>query len=161
MSAYQEIVKNEQPNLARYKVLAGIVMTIGPTLDDATVICVTTGSKCIGGGQLSLEGDALNDCHAEILARRGLVSFLYDQLHAYDTDPMNSIIFEPPADVNQSQRLKLKSTVLFHLYISSAPCGDARIFTLSDTVASPLEDLHPNRQGRGFLRTKIESGEGI
>lgn len=158
-SAYQNLVKNEQPNLSRYKVLAGIVMTRGPTADGATVICVTTGSKCISGGHLSMEGEALNDCHAEVLARRGLVSYLYDQLSFHEINAADSI-FEPSSDPAGQHKLKLKSTVLFHLYVSSAPCGDARIFTLNDTLASPLEDLHPNRQGRGALRTKIESGEG-
>lgn len=153
-------MKNEQPPLARYKVLAGVVMTSGATADEATVICVTTGSKCINGGQLSMEGHAVNDCHAEILARRSLVSYLYDQLALYTSDPAASI-FEPwVAACPGPFRLKLKSNILFHLYVSSAPCGDARIFTLNESVASPLEDPHPNRQGRGMLRTKIESGEG-
>jgi double stranded RNA-specific editase B len=111
----------------------------------------------INGGQLSMEGEALNDCHAEVLARRGLVSYLYDQLNIFNSNPSDSI-FESPSG---SQNLKLKSDVLFHLYVSSAPCGDARIFTLNESLASPLEDLHPNRQGRGALRTKIESGEGL
>ena len=104
-----------------------------------------------------MEGEALNDCHAEVLARRGLVSYIYDQLNVFNSDPSNSI-FEYSSG---SQNLKLKSSVLFHLYVSSAPCGDARIFTLNESHASPLEDLHPNRQGRGALRTKIESGEGM
>lgn len=104
-----------------------------------------------------MEGEALNDCHAEVLARRGLVSYLYDQLNIFNSNPSDSI-FESPSG---SQNLKLKSDVLFHLYVSSAPCGDARIFTLNESLASPLEDLHPNRQGRGALRTKIESGEGL
>jgi hypothetical protein len=104
-----------------------------------------------------MEGETLNDCHAEVLARRGLVSYLYDQLNIFNSNPSDSI-FESPSG---SQNLKLKSDVLFHLYVSSAPCGDARIFTLNESLASPLKDLHPNRQGRGVLRTKIESGEGL
>lgn len=100
-----------------------------------------------------MEGDALNDCHAEVLARRGLVSYLYDQLNTLNSNPSDSI-FESPSG---SKNLKLKFGVLFHLYISSAPCGDAQIITL----ASLLEDLHPNRQGRGALRIKIESREGL
>lgn len=148
-------MKDEQPSVSRYKVLAGVVMTVGPTADGATVICVTTGSKCINGGQLSMEGEALNDCHAEVLARRGLVSFLYDQLNTFNSNPSESIF-----ERSNGNSLKLKNDVLFHLYVSSAPCGDARIFTLNESLASPLEDLHPNRQGRGALRTKIESGEG-
>lgn len=130
-------------------------MTRGPS-EHPEVVCVTTGSKVINGGCLSLEGSVLNDCHAEILARRALIHFLYDQIEAYASRPSESI-FEQ--DKNGGQRLKLKDNILFHLYISSAPCGDARIFTLND-AQDPLKDLHPNRLSRGTLRTKIESGEG-
>lgn len=53
---------------------------------------------------------------------------------------------------------KLKDGVEFHLYINTAPCGDARIF--SPHEESSYIDKHPNRISRGQLRTKIESGEG-
>ena len=62
----------------------------------------------------------------------------------------------------------------FHLYINTAPCGDARIFSpheassstpaaasaLIGVESSAGVDRHPNRKARGQLRTKIESGEG-
>jgi len=153
---YNKLTKDEPPNIFRFKVLAGIVMTRGPSTDDATVVCVATGSKCISGSHLSMEGETVNDCHAEVLARRCLVSYLYDQVELYTKS--EDTIFEA-SDIGQL--LKLKDDIRFHLFISSAPCGDARIFTLSDTLLSPFEDLHPHRQGRGTLRTKIESGEGI
>ncbi|KAJ8980740.1 hypothetical protein NQ317_011388 [Molorchus minor] len=53
---------------------------------------------------------------------------------------------------------KLKNGIEFHLYINTAPCGDARIFSPHEEN-SPI-DKHPNRSSRGQLRTKIESGEG-
>nr|CAI5848906.1 unnamed protein product [Callosobruchus analis] len=53
---------------------------------------------------------------------------------------------------------KLKDDVEFHLYINTAPCGDARIFSPHEDNAKM--DKHPNRISRGQLRTKIESGEG-
>ena len=39
--------------------------------DDANVdvICVSSGTKCINGEQLSLEGCVVNDSHAEIVTR--------------------------------------------------------------------------------------------
>ncbi len=59
------------------------------------------------------------------------------------------------------------------MYINTAPCGDARIFSPHDVMAQPAfvvsipppsesngVDHHPNRKARGQLRTKIESGEG-
>ena len=55
------------------------------------------------------------------------------------------------------------------MYINTAPCGDARIFSpheaepevaTSANPATAASDPHPNRKARGQLRTKIESGEG-
>lgn len=64
-----------------------------------------------------------------------------------------------------------QENVRFHLYINTAPCGDARIFSPheatsgdkngnSGTFSATNIDRHPNRKARGQLRTKIESGEG-
>lgn len=135
-------------------------MSWGPKVEESKVISIGTGSKCINGGHLSLDGEAVNDCHAEVLARRGLLSFLYTQLEEYTANPADSI-FEPADNGNPFlPRLKLKPNILFHIYVSSAPCGDARIFMLNEANTPSLQDPHPNRQGRGVLRTKIESGEG-
>ena len=80
-------MKDKPAPLLRYRVLAGIVMTRGAggrVLEDgaaqAAVVCIATGSKCISGGNLCMRGRTLNDCHAEVLARRCLVRFLYDQV---------------------------------------------------------------------------------
>jgi hypothetical protein len=48
----------------------------------------------------------------------------------------------------------------FHLFISTAPCGDGRIFSIQDKEIPYKIDAHPNRKVRGLLRAKIESGEG-
>nr|XP_039274262.1 double-stranded RNA-specific editase 1-like [Styela clava] len=146
-----DLTKNEN-----HKVLAGIVMTRenGPDVEKGEVITVATGTKCIDGGHLSTMGTAMNDCHAEIVCRRGLRRFLYDQLLLYSSDKVKTIFEACENNVGY----RLKSDVYFHLYINTSPCGDSRIFSPHETKKH--EDDHPNRISRGQLRTKIEAGEG-
>uniref|UniRef100_A0A1B0ET39 Uncharacterized protein n=2 Tax=Lutzomyia longipalpis TaxID=7200 RepID=A0A1B0ET39_LUTLO len=144
---------------SRRKVLAGIVMTCGPDLNQAKVISVSTGTKCVNGEYISVSGSAVNDCHAEIVSRRCLVDYLYGQLmmHLNDETASDSIFVRP---TKQGELYQLKDNIQFHLYINTAPCGDARIFSPHEEDATLGIDKHPNRKARGQLRTKIESGEG-
>lgn len=144
-------------NYNRRKVLAGIVMIENCDITTAKVISVSTGTKCVNGEHLSCYGAVLNDSHAEIVSRRCLMDFFYAQLelHTVAATVKDSIFAKP---TQPEQLYKIKAGIRFHLYINTAPCGDARIF-------SPHEDdmgvdKHPNRKARGQLRTKIESGEG-
>lgn len=66
----------------------------GTDVKEAQVICVSTGTKCINGEYMSDRGLALNDCHAEIIARRSLIRYLYSQLEFFlrsvDSRPASS-----------------------------------------------------------------------
>ena len=59
------------------------VLPTGTDVKEAQVICVSTGTKCINGEYMSDRGLALNDCHAEIIARRSLIRYLYTQLEFF------------------------------------------------------------------------------
>ena len=76
---FQTLMEDQQSH-SRRKVLAGLVMTTGPQMSEVKVISVTTGTKCINGEHMSVEGNSLNDCHAEVISRRCLMDFLYSQL---------------------------------------------------------------------------------
>ncbi|XP_072434608.1 double-stranded RNA-specific editase 1-like isoform X1 [Chiloscyllium punctatum] len=156
---FSELTDNFTSPHARRKVLAGVVMTTGSDVKDAQVICVATGTKCINGEYMSDRGLALNDCHAEIVARRSLIRFLYSQMEYHlsnKTEDHHKSIFVKC----DGGGFKLKENVQFHLYISTSPCGDARIFSPHEAAVEDQGDKHPNRKARGQLRTKIESGEG-
>ncbi|KAM9304809.1 double-stranded RNA-specific editase 1 isoform 2-T2 [Gastrophryne carolinensis] len=155
---FSELTDNFTSPHARRKVLAGVVMTKGTDVKDAQVISVSTGTKCINGEYMSDRGLALNDCHAEIIARRSLLRFLYTQLELFlsNKDDQQKSIFMK----SERSGFRLKDNVQFHLYISTSPCGDARIFSPHEAGQEDQGDRHPNRKARGQLRTKIESGEG-
>ncbi|XP_054882024.1 double-stranded RNA-specific editase 1-like [Poeciliopsis prolifica] len=157
---FSELTDNFKSPHARRKVLAGVVMTTGSDVKEAQVICVSTGTKCINGEYMSDRGLSLNDCHAEIIARRSLIRFLYSQLEHFlspnEEDHHKSLF----TCCDNKQGFRLNTDVQFHLYISTSPCGDARIFSPHEAAADDQSDRHPNRKARGQLRTKIESGEG-
>ncbi|OCT61296.1 hypothetical protein XELAEV_18047321mg [Xenopus laevis] len=124
---FSDLTDNFTSPHARRKVLAGVVMTTGTDVKDAQVICVSTGTKCINGEYMSDRGLALNDCHAEIISRRSLLRFLYTQLELF----LSTKEHHQKSIFTKSERggFKLKDNVQFHLYISTSPCGDARIFS--------------------------------
>ncbi|XP_037299329.1 double-stranded RNA-specific editase Adar isoform X4 [Manduca sexta] len=145
---------------SKRKALAGIVITINNNMKDARVIAVTTGTKCVSGEHMSVRGRAVNDCHAEVAARRCLQRHLYAELLKYASQPDPRVpILESDLEPVAGGGYQLKPNRQVHLYISTAPCGDGRIFSPHEQH-EPEPDRHPNRLARGQLRTKIESGEG-
>ena len=61
MDKFTEIIVGQASQHSRRKVLAGIVMTTdGATMDNMEVISVTTGTKCVNGEHMSVNGNSLN-----------------------------------------------------------------------------------------------------
>lgn len=156
LEKFMEVIKGQEA-YSRRKVLAGIVMTENMNFCEAKVISVSTGTKCVSGEHMSVNGAVLNDSHAEIVSRRCLLKYLYAQLdlQCNQATAYQSIFVR---NTDGQYPYKLKSGVHFHLYINTAPCGDARIFSPHENDTGV--DKHPNRKARGQLRTKIESGQG-
>uniref|UniRef100_A0A667Z989 Adenosine deaminase RNA specific n=1 Tax=Myripristis murdjan TaxID=586833 RepID=A0A667Z989_9TELE len=145
-----------QHSLLGRKILATIVMRRGEGL--GTVVSLGTGNRCVKGEELSLKGDTVNDCHAEIISRRGFVRFLYSELLRH-CDGADDSIFEPA----EENKLRIKSDITFHLYISTAPCGDGALFDKScSETGDEVEGHQPlfENAKQGKLRTKVENGEG-
>ncbi|XP_054154258.1 double-stranded RNA-specific editase Adar-like [Oppia nitens] len=143
-------------DLKKWTVLSAIVLTDETDADFLDIICMTSGTKCVKGDNLSMNGYALNDCHAEVLARRAFLHYLYSQIeklidNSYEDKP--DFIVERRPD---GYGFRIKKHIKVNLFISTAPCGDSRVFSPKEEES----DAHPNRQTRGLLRAKIEGGEG-
>ncbi|CAF1346282.1 unnamed protein product [Adineta steineri] len=148
---FYELIQNDF-RLKRYRVLSGIVLTHNLNFQSMKIICLTTGTKSLNENNKQL----LNDCHAEMLARRCLIRYCYEELNLLIINQnSNESIFEK---INNTNRFQLKSSVSFHLYISTTPCGDARLFS-SDQIRS-IDLKHSLMKSRGLLRTKIGENEG-
>lgn len=153
MNTFNDVMEG-MAEYTKWKVIAGIAMTKDADLKDVQIISFGTGTKCINGEHISMVGANINDCHAEIISRRCLKDFFYTNLELLLEGEGEESIFTK----RETGGFCLKPHVKFHLYISTAPCGDARIFSPHEETDSV--DRHPNRNSRGVLRTKIESGEG-
>lgn len=155
MSTFSEVMSGI-PEFTKWKVIAGIAMTKDEQMQDVQIISFGTGTKCINGEHISMCGANINDCHAEIISRRCLKDFFYTNLELLIEGEDDESIFMK----RENGGFRLKPLIRFHLYISTAPCGDARIFSPHEDNVMEAIDRHPNRNSRGVLRTKIESGEG-
>ncbi|NXS81854.1 DSRAD deaminase, partial [Erpornis zantholeuca] len=152
-----------QHSLLGRKILAAIIMRRG-NKGLGVVVSIGTGNRCVKGEELSLKGETVNDCHAEIISRRGFVRFLYSELMKYDPSNPSSAeesIFEQAG----GKKLRIKSSVTFHLYISTAPCGDGALFDKScsdqaNEMGQPQHQPLFENPKQGKLRTKVENGEG-
>ncbi|XP_055209729.2 double-stranded RNA-specific editase B2 isoform X2 [Gorilla gorilla gorilla] len=156
---FREVTTDLTPMHARHKVLAGIVMTKGLDARQAQVVALSSGTKCISGEHLSDQGLVVNDCHAEVVARRAFLHFLYTQLELHLSkrreDSERSIFVRL-----KEGGYRLQENILFHLYVSTSPCGDARLHSPYEITTDMHSSKHLVRKFRGHLRTKIESGEG-
>ncbi|KAM9827793.1 double-stranded RNA-specific editase B2 [Neosynchiropus ocellatus] len=156
---YRSLVGGCNPAHARHKSLAGIVMTQDLDLKHAQVVAVSTGTKCINGEYLSDQGQVVNDCHAEVTARRSLLRFLYSQLELFlskrPEDWEESIFVQ-----HREFGFRLRDNVHFHMYISTSPCGDGRLNSPYEITSDLHSSRHLMKKHRSHLRTKIEAGEG-
>jgi len=96
--------------------------------------------------------------------RKYLYKQLNDQIIGSRSD-IDQNLFEEISEISTDKThvtFRLKKQIKFSLFISSAPCGDGRIYSVTDNLKEDksVNLNHPNRKLRGLLRAKLESGEG-
>lgn len=93
------------------------------------VISMATGTKCLATKNYSKIGDAVHDFHAEVLARRGAVRWLLQEM-ARESEWLVA---------HANDEWTLREGVTLHMYISELPCGEAstRATALLQTLANP------------------------
>uniref|UniRef100_G3NBY6 tRNA-specific adenosine deaminase 1 n=1 Tax=Gasterosteus aculeatus TaxID=69293 RepID=G3NBY6_GASAC len=109
------------------------------------VVSLGTGTKCVGQTAMSPRGDVLNDSHAEVLARRGCIRYLLQELKRAVRGEENSVF--APAD--QRGKWKLRPGVSFLFFTSHTPCGDAAIVPVIDGRSRPRPPATSTESHRG------------
>ncbi|XP_061173259.1 double-stranded RNA-specific adenosine deaminase-like [Saccostrea echinata] len=147
---YEGVVSTVKEDLSGRKVVAAVLLHDKNT-KRLTVISIGTGNRCVTGNHLCVDGNVLNDSHAEVIAKRGFRRYLYSEI----CQPLSGLLTRAP-----SGKLKLSPNLSIHLYISTAPCGDGAVFTRANPGNSSKHQPIFGRSQQGYLRTKMENGEG-
>ncbi|XAR63086.1 tRNA(Ala)(adenine(37)) deaminase [Bertholletia excelsa] len=173
-SVYRSLPKKGKPQGREVTVLA--VFLLSSPSQELQVVSLGTGTKCIGRSQLSPRGDIVNDAHAEVIARRALLRYFYEEIHCLrnvnsksqrsngsiqllDDDIKNSLFC-----LDTDGKCKMKAGWELHLYISQLPCGDASLGSQVSLLEPLNSDVSMKRNGdsgkvRGMVQRKPGRGD--
>lgn len=82
------------------------------------IISLATGSKCLPASRLPPKGDALHDSHAEVLARRGAIRWILEEICRKSSSMDDSSWVRHCSD----GFFALKDHIDIILYVSTVPC---------------------------------------
>jgi len=89
---------------------------------DTKIISIATGSKCLPTAKFSNTGDTVHDFHAEVLARRGAVRWLMQEI-LRGSESQWLECDEP------KQLWRFRDMISIHMYVSTLPCMSNRRHT--------------------------------
>ncbi|XP_061173260.1 double-stranded RNA-specific adenosine deaminase-like [Saccostrea echinata] len=154
MRKFEKIVSTVTENLSGRKVIAAILL-FNKNMDRLSVVSIGTGNRCVTGNNLCVDGNVINDSHAEVIAKRGFRRYLYNKICQSQSSGESDLLRRA-----SSGKLGLASHFSFHMYISTAPCGDGAVFTRANPGIDSRHEPIFGSSHQGLLRTKLENGEG-
>ena len=128
---YKKTLTRGKPKAdTEWTVYAAIVAerSIGDARSVLWVVSCATGTKCTTH---RVQGQVVQDCHAEVLSRRGLMRVLWMEILGQSpSERHHNNLLEPSRD--NDGKFQLRSDTRLHLYISCSPCGDASIYPITE-----------------------------
>ena len=128
---FYDLLKFSPPQ-NQYTILSAFILNRGP---DYKIISLATGTKCLPFNRLPSRGEALHDSHAEVLARRGFVRWLLEEISRSHANEGRSESWIEPSDTSPGL-WRLKSDTEVILYISSLPCKHLKSIYVFPRIAS-------------------------
>ncbi len=102
-------------------------------------------------------GMVLKDSHAETLARRGLMSSLWDEVEnlLQNKKSTSRPLLEAITSSESKQHFQLRRGTSLHMYISDNPCGDATIYRIRKLTIGNKESTDQPETSINFTGAKI------
>ncbi|KAJ0029165.1 hypothetical protein NQD34_004162 [Periophthalmus magnuspinnatus] len=121
---FHALPRTGKPEVGREWTLLAAVVQVTRNANSNTavkeVVSLGTGSKCIGETSMSPSGDVLNDSHAEVIARRGCIRYLLEELLGA-VSGRGSAVLERLVGPHET-RFRVRPEVSFVLFTSHTPC---------------------------------------
>ncbi|KAI3371717.1 hypothetical protein L3Q82_024280 [Scortum barcoo] len=158
---FQKLPRRGKPEPGREWTLLAAVLQLtrraGSDSVEKKVVSLGTGTKCIGQTAMSPKGDVLNDSHAEVIARRGCIRYLIQELHRAVTGGVSSVFCQ----ADERGKWRPQPGVSFVFFTSHTPCGDASIIPMTDSQSQPCPPVMSIKgpegtDGGGDLKRKAE-----
>ncbi|EFA85840.1 adenosine deaminase acting on tRNA 1 [Heterostelium album PN500] len=199
---YEKLAKKGKPNEKEWTVIASIVAIESMNNDitnnnnnnnqnnididnsKMTVLSIGTGNRCVGKQSMSLNGDVINDSHAEIICKRSFQRYLYNDIIALlsnidnnnnsnknnnNNNQYKSIILQPIENNNNNNKnnknnshtlFKLKDNVSIHFYVNQTPCGDCSIYpTNNENNDTSSGDVTASAAAAGEKRKRYDNDD--
>ncbi|XP_072037528.1 uncharacterized protein [Amphiura filiformis] len=123
------------------------VIQPSPTMP-GRIISLGTGADFVDIKKLGPDGRTVVDSHGLVIAKRGFQRFLYRELKSFYQGTQGSIFVRTQG----SRLLSVKQGITFHLYMNSAPHGDAVRFLSEarDMTEVSEEDLYMMSSGEHY-----------
>ncbi|KIJ70424.1 hypothetical protein HYDPIDRAFT_122224 [Hydnomerulius pinastri MD-312] len=128
---------NHKPTNGTYTILAALGLTSPDPGIPIKIIALATGCKCLPRDCLPEQGDALHDSHAEVLARRSAVRWLFEEIGRCVAGGGRSDWLTRCPD----GRFSLKEGTQLIMYVSTPPCGDASMRFLASFQDEEMASL--------------------
>eukprot|EP00537_Pseudo-nitzschia_pungens_P006514 CAMPEP_0172361746 /NCGR_PEP_ID=MMETSP1060-20121228/5533_1 /TAXON_ID=37318 /ORGANISM="Pseudo-nitzschia pungens, Strain cf. cingulata" /LENGTH=623 /DNA_ID=CAMNT_0013084109 /DNA_START=364 /DNA_END=2235 /DNA_ORIENTATION=+ len=137
-------------------IIAGFILCTckypSKTSDLPRVVAIGSGTKFAAGDKLTCDGTVVHDSHAEVIARRSLIRWLYSQLQ--NAGGVESIVEQN--DKGSDKAFGLPSRFYLWFYTSQTPCGDSAVY--SRNLPNPTSCWEGNHNGS--FRIKHEASQG-
>lgn len=106
------------PQQGQYTVLASFALHDPPS-GRTRLLSLGAGVKCLPANRLPVRGDALHDSHAEVIARRGAIRWLLEEVQR-DAQARGSSAW---VCARADGLYELRDTVRLWMYASTVPCA--------------------------------------
>ena len=134
---FRTLPKQGKPTDKQWTVLAGIVLVRNHSEKlELKIVSLATGTKCLDGSTRleSNPGTLLHDSHAEVLARRGFILWLVEEMLLAK---INSTKF---VSKTGEDKYELGDGWKIFMLTTHPPCGDGSIFEKSSEIIEQIHD---------------------